>query len=112
MCRPVFFFAQIIPFHVFAQPLEISTHRLQFGGVTDILPDSLPLVLKNASTSSLTVTEVRFYNIYGKPAFSTQNVPFAIAPADSQTIFVKFSPLHNIYHNTEMVLFTDAPKGP
>ena len=94
-----------------AQPLELSKNKLLFGGVTELIPDSLPIVLRNPSSSTLTVTEIRFYDTYGESAFSTRNTPFTIPPADSQSIYITFSPRHNIYHNTEMVIFTDTPKG-
>ena len=94
-----------------AQGLTVSTPHLDFGTVLDTQPDSLPLSVTNTLTRSVIVTDIRFYTTYGAPAFSTPYHWFTLAPGASNTIWVKFSPKHNIYHNSELVIENDGLRG-
>lgn len=91
--------------------LTLSNTSLNFGVVTEIAPDSLPLTIRNESARPVLVSDIRFYNTYGAPAFSTRYEYFSIAAADSVTIWIVFAPRHNIFHNSEMVIFNDGLRG-
>lgn len=52
-----------------------------------------------------------FYNTYGLPAFSARERNFTIAASAFKTIWIKFSPRHNILHNSEMVIVNDGMRG-
>lgn len=54
---------------------------------------------------------IRFYNTYGAPAFSAREQNFTIAATSSFSIWIKFSPRHNIFHNSEMVIVNDGLRG-
>ena len=54
--------------------------------------------MTNTLTRSVIVTDIRFYTTYGAPAFSHLYRWFTLPPGASNTIWVKFSPKHNIYH--------------
>ena len=43
--------------------------------------------------------------------FSCSNTNFSIADGSSQTVWIKFSPRHNVYHNSELVIENDAFRG-
>ncbi|MEZ4775729.1 MAG: endonuclease [Bacteroidia bacterium] len=91
--------------------LTANPSSLNAGVVYENAPDSLPLTLRNILNDTVHIQEIRFYDIYESTPFSTSVQPFALAPGDSQTIYVRFSPMHNISHNTEMVVFTDGNRG-
>ncbi len=93
-----------------AQQLTVNSQVI-FGSVTEITPDSSQITFTNNSGQTIAVTGYRFYNTYGVPAFSTSALNISIANGSSQNIWIKFSPLHNIYHNSELVIFTDAHRG-
>ncbi len=93
-----------------AQQLSVNSQVL-FGSVTETTPDSSQITLSNNSGQTITVTGYRFYDTYGVPAFSTTATSFAISNGSSQNIWIKFSPKHNIYHNSELVIFTDVHRG-
>ncbi|MDX5442398.1 MAG: endonuclease, partial [Hymenobacteraceae bacterium] len=57
------------------------------------------------------VTNIRFFNTYGAPAFSADQSRFTIANGATHTVQVTFTPQHNIAHNTEMVLETNSKGG-
>lgn len=93
-----------------AQQLTVNSQVI-FGSVTETTPDSSQITLSNNSGQTISVTGYRFYNTYGVPAFSTSALTISIASGSSQNIWIKFSPLHNIFHNSELVIFTDAHRG-
>ena len=94
-----------------SQTLSVSSKQLNFGSADENLPDSLQLTISNSIGRDVNVTGIKFYNTYGSPAFSTPSSAFNIANGDSQTIWIKFSPRHNIFHNSEMVIENDGLRG-
>jgi len=94
----------------FGQQLSVNS-QVVFGSITEITPDSSQITISNNSGKNLNVTGYRFYNSYGRPAFSTSASNLSIANGSSQSIWIKFSPTHNIYHNSELIIFTDAQRG-
>lgn len=93
------------------QTLTVSTNQLNFGPVYENNPDSLPLTIYNNMGKTVNVTDVKFFLFYGAPAFSCSQSTFSIAAGSSQSIWVKFAPVHNIYHNSELVIENDGQRG-
>lgn len=93
------------------QTLTVSSGQLNFGNVYENAPDSLALTIQNPLNRQVDVTGFRFYNTYGSPAFSVSSNGFAISAGDSAVVWVKFSPRHNIFHNTEMVIENNSLRG-
>jgi hypothetical protein len=96
---------------IFAQTLNVSSTQLSFGNVYENAPDSLPITIYNPLAREVTITGLRFYNIYGNPAFSASQTWFSILPGDSAVVWIKFAPIHNIFHNTEMVIENNSLRG-
>lgn len=94
-----------------AQTLTVSTPQLNFGTVDELNPDSLPLTVSNYMGKTVDVTNIRFYNFYGAPAFSASQNTFTLNDGSSQTIYIKFAPQHNIYHNSELVIENNGNRG-
>ena len=94
-----------------AQTLITNTSQLNFGVVYENAPDSLQLIISNNFGKTVNVTGIHFYTFYGQPAFSCSNSSLSIASGSSQTIWIKFSPRHNVYHNSELVIENDAQRG-
>lgn len=96
-----------------AQALIPSVSQINFGVVTENAPDSISLTLTNTLNRIVTVTRLRFYTTYGAPAFSStaSTFPFAIAANSTTTIWIKFSPRHNITHNSELIIENDGLRG-
>ena len=93
------------------QTLTVSTSQLNFGNVYENAADSLPLTVTNNLGHEVQVTAIKFYTTYGSPAFSTNASNFNLPGGSSQLIWIKFSPRHNISHNSEMVIYNDALRG-
>ena len=94
-----------------AQALSVNASQLDFGITFENSPDSLPLTIQNLLNRTITVTRLRFYTTYGLPAFSSSSNAFSIAAGSSTVMWVRFSPRHNIAHNSEMVIENDGLRG-
>jgi endonuclease I len=100
-----------IPFFSTAQVLTVDQTQLNFGTVNEITPDSLQLTITNTSATPITVNQIKFYNTYNTTPFSVNESNFTIAANGNKTIWVKFSPQHNIMHNSEMIIKHTANSG-
>lgn len=99
------------PAALFAQGLTVNSTQLNFGTTNELSSVNRSVVISNTLSRSVEVTGIKFYNTYGAPAFSVINSNFSIAAGGSYTLDVWFSPKHNIYHNTEMVILNDGLRG-
>ncbi|MBL0256375.1 MAG: endonuclease [Bacteroidetes bacterium] len=100
-----------LPQKMEAQALSVNASQLDFGITFENSPDSLPLTIQNLLNRTITVTRLRFYTTYGLPAFSSSSNAFSIAAGSSTVMWVRFSPRHNIFHNSEMVIENDGLRG-
>ena len=96
---------------IYCQTLSVSPNQFSFGNVFENSPDSSKITITNSMGRDVTVTGIKFYNTYGSPAFSTSSASFIISDGASATIWIKFSPVHNIFHNSEMVIENDGLRG-
>jgi hypothetical protein len=94
-----------------AQSLTVSQNQINFGNTYDTNPDSVQLTISNPLTTAVDVNGIRFYQIYNSIPFTASDSAFTLLPAASKTLWIKFSPLHNVAHNTEMVLLTNSHRG-
>lgn len=96
---------------LYAQNFSVTPTQLNFGIVTEVTPDSQQVTISNTTLYDITVTGYRFYNFYGAPAFSTTGGVFMVPAGGSQSIWIKFSPVHNVYHNSELFILSDCHCG-
>ncbi len=95
----------------FSQALTVSSSQLNFGNAYENAPDSVQLTIFNNLSHSVNVTGMKFYTTYGSPAFSSRLTNFNIPGSSSQIVWIKFSPSHNIFHNSELVIENDGLRG-
>lgn len=100
-----------IPFFSTAQVLKVDQTQLNFGTVNEITPDSLQLTITNTSAAPVTVNQIKFYNTYNTTPFSVNESIFTIPANGNKMVWVKFSPQHNIMHNSEMIIKHTANSG-
>lgn len=96
---------------LFSQILNVSQNQLTFGNTFENAPDSLLISVTNPGSTAVEVSGIRFYKVYGSIPFSVRDSVFTLAPFASKSIWVKFSPLHNVAHNVEMVLLNNSHRG-
>lgn len=107
----LFFCCTIFTFETEAQGLTVNTGQLNFGTTNELSSTSRTVTITNTLSRTVNVTGIRFYNTYGAPAFSVNNSSFSIAAGASYILTVWFSPRHNIYHNSEMIILNDGLRG-
>jgi len=100
-----------IPFFSTAQVLTVNQSQLNFGTVNEISIDSLQLTITNTSAAPVTVNQIKFYNTYNTTPFSVSESSFTIAANGNKAVWVRFSPKHNILHNSEMIIKHTANSG-
>ena len=93
------------------QGLIANLNQINFGTVNEISGSSRTVIITNTLSRAVNVSEVRFYTTYGAPAFSTTSTSFSIAPGADYSLSVWFTPRHNIFHNSEMVVVNDGLRG-
>ena len=103
--------ATLFSLYVNAQTLTVSPAQIAFGTVYENAPDSLLLTISNTLGHDVDVTGFRFYDIYGQPAFSAGRTAFTVADQSSETVWIRFSPRHNIYHNSELIIENNSHRG-
>lgn len=89
----------------------MSPSQLNFGIVTETSPDSLQVTISNSTGKTVTLKAYRFYTIYGQPAFSCNNSPLSISDGSSVSLWIRFRPEHNIFHNSELFILNDGHRG-
>lgn len=90
-----------------AQTLTVGAPQINFGTTTEIAPVQQTLTVTNPTGAPIAVTNARLFGVYGSPAFAVSPATFTVPAGGSQQITVTFAPLHNIGHNSELVLETD-----
>lgn len=94
-----------------AQTLTVSQNQLNFGNTFENAPDSIQLTITNPGTAAVNVTGMRFYKLFGSNPFTVNDSVFTLAASASRNVWVKFSPLHNVAHNLELVILNSSHRG-
>jgi hypothetical protein len=95
----------------YTQSLLVSTNQLNFGTVDELSIDSIQLTLTNNANSDVQIIGYDFYTTYGQPAFSTVALNQVVPFGGNISIWIRFQPRHNIYHNSELIIKCDGGKG-
>ncbi|MEQ8625719.1 MAG: endonuclease [Vicingaceae bacterium] len=97
-------FIFFLPLIIKAQIIQADSAQLDFGVVLVGETDSMQVNLKNTSSDSLVVTNIKFYTIYNEIPFSAAQNTFTIPANGTYSLWVYFTPVQNILHNSEMVI--------
>ncbi|MGD1845761.1 MAG: endonuclease [Salibacteraceae bacterium] len=89
-----------------AQNLSVDVATINYGTVFENLPDSVQVTVTNTADQSIEVTDLKFFETYGQFPFTTTQGNFTLSTGQSQSFWVKFTPDHNVIHNSEMVIVT------
>ena len=94
-----------------AQNVEVSPTEIDFGNVIYNQKDSVYVEVTNLTDTELTLTELRFFDVYETTPFHTTAAPSSIPALGTQGFYVVFDPAHNIQHNSELVIRTSGNRG-
>ncbi len=100
-------------YSLFGQVLQVSQNALSFGSVYETTPDSIQVFIKNPLQQPVQISDaILLTDEYSHPVWSISDNNFTIPAMDSVGIWVKFQPVHNVFHNAELLLLNDAKRGP
>jgi len=111
MTKAFTFLALILTIAATAQVVESSQSSLDFGVVNYGEDATLSFELTNLSDEEVEIEEVLFFNIYNSSPFQVSDMPATITAGGSATLEITFEPIHNIDHNTEMIIKTSGNRG-
>ncbi|MDA9312825.1 endonuclease [Vicingaceae bacterium] len=109
--KRLLFFALLLPLLATSQIISSDSSSINFGVVMVGSTDSSLVTLTNNSVIPLNVTNIKFYSIYGEVPFSTSQSTFSIPGNGTQSVWIYFSPVQNVLHNSTMVVQHNANSG-
>ncbi|MBX7240346.1 MAG: endonuclease [Bacteroidia bacterium] len=110
LCISVFL---LCVYSLMGQGLQVSQNTLSFGNVYETTPDSIQIFIKNPFQQAVQISDALLLtDEYAHPVWSVSSNNFSIPAMDSMGIWVKFQPVHNVFHNAELILINDANRGP
>ncbi|MBL4708388.1 MAG: endonuclease [Flavobacteriales bacterium] len=109
--KKVLFIALFLPLIVIGQIIRPDSTSINFGNVMVGDTDSVQIVLSNTSSSAVNVNNVKFYSTYSEMPFTSSDTSFTIIANGTKNIWVYFSPIQNILHNSTMVIQHSATSG-
>ncbi len=90
-----------------AQQITLSETQLDFGIVLESSPASLSVALTNPSDESVTI----FALLPETNGFSVSPDSLMLAPGATDSFQIDFLPIHNLYHNQELLLIPNNYRG-
>tara|TARA_B110000046_G_scaffold28052_1_gene28771 strand:- start:66308 stop:67957 length:1650 start_codon:yes stop_codon:yes gene_type:complete len=109
--KKLLFIALVLPLFATSQIVSSDSASINFGVVMTGTSDSSLVTLTNNSAATLNVTNIKFYSIYGEVPFSTSQSTFSIPGNGTQSVWIYFSPVQNVLHNSTMVVQHNANSG-
>ncbi len=108
-----FFFIAIFLTSTFAQgqSVSLSASQIDFGTVTFGDLDSVLVEITNLKNEEIDVFQPEFFDVYNTSPFYVNVYPEAIPANGSASFYIVYKPVHNIVHNSEMVVKTSGNRG-
>lgn len=102
----------VILFQAKSQVLTANPATVDFGVVNEITPDSVWVWIKNTTVEEINILSVvRIDDNYGNMPFSVSPAVFSVLPLDSTGVWIKFKPVHNVKHESEIVFINNSGRG-
>lgn len=91
----------------FSQTITTSTTQLDFGAVLETQKSTLNLIVSNTSGETIDVSAVLPLD----EGYSVEPAMLTLAAQDADTFFVSFQPIHNVFHDQELILLPEPGLG-
>lgn len=91
--------------------LEVEPSSLDFGNVEHGQADSLEVTVTNLSSETIFLDDLIFFDVYQSTPFKVNQYQEEIQASSSVSFYVVFEPVHNISHNSELIIKTDGNIG-
>lgn len=96
--------ALLFQFQSTAQSIEMDSSQIGFGLVAFGDSDSVIVQIYNLTNEELEIQEPVFFDVYNSSPFYVNEYPTTLSPNGTASFFVVFKPVHNMLHNSEMVI--------
>lgn len=107
----LFFLVPFFSFNAFGQSVELNTSQINFGTLTYGTPDSVLVEITNLLNEEVFLEAPEFFDFYGSSPFYVNTYPESIEANGAGSFYVVFNPIHNMVHNSEMVVKTSGNRG-
>ena len=94
-----------------AQSVSLSTGQIDFGTLAFGDSDSVLVELTNLKNEEIDVYQPEFFDVYNTSPFYINQYPTTISGNGTASFYVVYKPIHNITHNSEMVIKTSGNRG-
>jgi hypothetical protein len=111
MNKVIVFLSLLICYSATAQVIESSVSSIDFEMLDYNNPETITIELTNLSNEEIEIEEVLLFDIYESSPFQVIDLPNAIPANGTVMLEVLFDPVHNIEHNTEMIIKTSGNRG-
>lgn len=107
----LFFFVTFFSYNAFGQSVELNASQINFGTLTYGTPDSVLVEITNLLNEEVFLEAPEFFDFYGSSPFYVNTYPESIEANGAGSFYVVFNPIHNMVHNSEMVVKTSGNRG-
>lgn len=104
-------FISVLAGSLSAQSLVSDQTAIDFGTVAYGAKDSVLVTLENTTSQDVTVEEFRFFTQFNSQPFYTNTETLLIPAGGTNEFYVVFEPVHNIAHNSELVIYDNGGLG-
>ncbi|MEM9052945.1 MAG: endonuclease [Bacteroidota bacterium] len=111
MKRGLLFLSVFTTYFGYSQVVQSDVDQLDFGQVMYETPTTQMLQLTNLTDEEVQIEEFVFYEVYESSPFEVIDAPSSIPANGSVSIEIQFDPIHNIDHNTELIVKTSGDRG-
>lgn len=111
MNKAIVFLTILISYTTSAQVVESTSTSIDFGVVDYENQETISIDLTNLSDEEIQIEDVLFFSVYKSSPFQIDNLPNVIPANGTVMLDVTFDPVHNIDHNTEMIIKTSGNRG-
>lgn len=100
-----------LSFSGYGQAVEVNFSQIDFGTLTYGESDSVLVEVTNLLDEEIPVEAPVFFDVYESSPFKVNAYPTSIDASGTASFYVVFEPVHNIAHNSEMVIKTGGNLG-
>ncbi|MCH2216209.1 MAG: hypothetical protein MK086_13660, partial [Flavobacteriales bacterium] len=111
MKRSLLFLSFFSTYFAHSQVVQSDVDQLDFGTVVYENPTTQSIELTNLTDEEVQIEEFLFFSVYETLPFEVINAPSNIPANGSVTVDIEFDPVHNIDHNTELIIRTSGNRG-
>lgn len=93
------------------QSVEADDSQINFGLIEFGQSATEQVTLTNLLDTDIDIEEIIYYEVFGSNPFVVENMPTMITASGTATFDIVYTPIHNMIHNTELIIKTSGNRG-